>query len=159
MLNKLSHPGAAPLIIFNARNFKHEFFESLSRNTFILKFFMFIYLWERKKVGAGEGQKERETQNPKQDLGSWACQHRAPRGTRTHQPWDHDQSRSWTLNRLSHPGAPILFFFNLFMVLGILEAGRSTGKPKQTTWVTVCHYSLCDLEQDLYNLWASVPQL
>ncbi|XP_053056235.1 threonine aspartase 1 isoform X4 [Acinonyx jubatus] len=35
-----------------------------------------------------------------------SCQHRAPLGARTHRPRDHDLSQSWTLNRLSHPGAP-----------------------------------------------------
>ena len=38
----------------------------------------------------------------------WAlsCQHRPGRGARTHELWDHDRSRSWTLNGLGHPGAP-----------------------------------------------------
>ena len=39
-----------------------------------------------------------------------SCQHRARHGARTHEPWDHDLSRSWTLNRLSHPGVPQLSF-------------------------------------------------
>ena len=34
-----------------------------------------------------------------------SCQHRARRGARTHRPWVCDLSCSWTLNRLSHPGA------------------------------------------------------
>ena len=51
----------------------------------------------------GEGQRERETQNLKQVLGS---EHRARRGARTHQLRGHDLSRGWTLHRLSHPGAP-----------------------------------------------------
>ena len=33
-------------------------------------------------------------------------QHRARRGAQIHKPWGHDLSRSQTLNRLSHPGAP-----------------------------------------------------
>ena len=36
-----------------------------------------------------------------------SCQHRTRRGARTHGPRDRDLSRSWQLNRLSHPGAPI----------------------------------------------------
>ena len=36
-----------------------------------------------------------------------SCQHRDRHGARTHRPWDHDLSRSRTLNRLSHPGAPV----------------------------------------------------
>ena len=35
------------------------------------------------------------------------CQHRAWCKAQTHEPWDHDLSRSQTLNQLSHPGAPL----------------------------------------------------
>ena len=35
-----------------------------------------------------------------------SCQHRARHGAQTHEPWDHDLSRSRKLNRLSHPGTP-----------------------------------------------------
>ena len=45
-----------------------------------------------------------------------SCRHRARRGAPTHEPRDHDLSRSRTLHRLSHPGAPN-FIFNL-KVLG-----------------------------------------
>ena len=51
------------------------------------------------------GQRERETQNLNR-LQALSCQHRARRGARTHELWDHDLSLSRTLNRLSHPGAP-----------------------------------------------------
>ena len=34
------------------------------------KFLMFIYFWDRDRVWVGEGQRKRETQNPKQDPGS-----------------------------------------------------------------------------------------
>ena len=34
------------------------------------------------------------------------CHHRAPCGVQTHKPWDHNLRWSWTLNWLSHPGAP-----------------------------------------------------
>ena len=68
-----------------------------------------IYFWERGKdrARAGEGQRERETQNLKQAPG---CQHRARRWARTHGLQDHDLSRSQMLNQLSHPGAPYLHF-------------------------------------------------
>ena len=41
----------------------------------------------------------------------WAlsCQYRARCRSRTHEPWDHDLSQIWTLNRLSHPGAPCFY--------------------------------------------------
>ena len=36
---------------------------------------------------------------------------RTRHGALTHEPWDHDLSRSWKLNWLSHPGAPLMFPF------------------------------------------------
>uniref|UniRef100_A0ABI7XZ20 Gastrin-releasing peptide n=1 Tax=Felis catus TaxID=9685 RepID=A0ABI7XZ20_FELCA len=36
-------------------------------------------------------------------LQALSCQHRAQPEARTHEPSDHDLSRSWTLNRRSHP--------------------------------------------------------
>ena len=36
-----------------------------------------------------------------------SCQHRAQLGARTHEQWDHDLSRRWNLDQLSHPGAPL----------------------------------------------------
>ena len=68
---------------------------------------MFIYFWnrERDRAWTGEGQRERETQN-RSRLQALRCQHRAQHGARTHGTWNHDLSRSQTLNRLSHPGAP-----------------------------------------------------
>ena len=43
-------------------------------------------------------------------LQALSCQHRARRGAQTHRLWDHDLSRSRTLNWLSHPGAPCSTF-------------------------------------------------
>ena len=39
-------------------------------------------------------------------------QHRARYRARTHEPWDHDLSRSQMLNQLSHPNAPDTWFLN-----------------------------------------------
>ena len=63
---------------------------------------------ERQTMSGGE-KREKETQmwSRLQDL---SCQHRARHGAWTHKQWDHNPSRSWTLNRLSHPGTPILLF-------------------------------------------------
>ena len=36
-------------------------------------------------------------------------------GTRTHEPWDRDLSRSQTLNQLSHPGTPFLFSMHVII--------------------------------------------
>ena len=43
-------------------------------------------------------------------LQALSCQHRARHGARTHEPWDHDPSRSQTFNQLSHPGNSELTF-------------------------------------------------
>ena len=62
---------------------------------------MFTYFWEE-RVWARRG-RERGTEDPKQAL-HW--QQRAWRRAQTHEPWDHDLSRSWSLNRLSPPRCP-----------------------------------------------------
>ena len=49
----------------------------------LFKIFFNIYSFLRDRVRVREGQRERETQNPKQPPGS-SCQHRARRGARTH---------------------------------------------------------------------------
>ena len=60
---------------------------------YYLKYFlMFIYFWERERIWS-------RFQAP-------SCQHRARHWARTHKLRDHDQSRSQTLNQLSHPGTP-----------------------------------------------------
>ena len=58
---------------------------------------------ERERTWVREGQRKRETQNPKQ-LQALSCQNRARQGARTYEPWDHDLSRSQMPNWLSHPG-------------------------------------------------------
>ena len=58
-------------------------------------------------------ERERETQNPKQAPGS-ELSAQSTTGVWTHKPWDHDLSRSLTLNRLSHPGTPIFLTFIYF---------------------------------------------
>ena len=67
---------------------------------------MFMYIWEKERDSAWveEGQRVPETIGSR--LQAPSCQHRARRGARTHEPWDHDLSRSRLLNLLSHPGAP-----------------------------------------------------
>ena len=70
-------------------------------------FFFNVYLFLREtetehKQGRGS---ERETQNAKQAPGS-ELSAQSPTWARTQGPRDHDLSRSRTLSRLSHPGAP-----------------------------------------------------
>ena len=50
--------------------------------------------------------RERGRHRTRSGLQAPSCQHRARRGARTHELRDRDLSRSRTLNRLSHPGAP-----------------------------------------------------
>ena len=64
----------------------------------------YLFLRERLRVRAGEGQRERETQNRKQAPGSEPSA-QSPRGARTHEPWAQDLSTSPTFNQLSRPGA------------------------------------------------------
>ena len=74
---------------------------------FLIVFNVYLFLRQRETEHEwGEGQRERETQNRKQ---APSCQHRARRRDRTREPRDHDLSRSRTLNRLSHPGTPLIF--------------------------------------------------
>ena len=70
---------------------------------------------------AGEGQRQKETEDPK-----WALcyQHRARRGARTHKLRDHDLSQSRTLNRPGRPGAP-KFVFDCLSLPAKMEAPRS----------------------------------
>ena len=111
-----------------------EWIKTLKKQKNIMKYFLFpllkifIYFWERERerdrVQLGEGQRERKTQNPKQAL---SCQHRAWCGTQTHKPQDHDLSWSWTLNWLSHSGAPKVHFKNfkfLLFIANIWEYNR-----------------------------------
>ena len=85
---------------------------------------VFYYLFLRERETDRERERERENMRVHEWRGaerdgdrSWSrlqalsCQHRARRGAQTYQPWDHDLSRSRTLNQLSHPGAPYFNFF------------------------------------------------
>ena len=58
----------------------------------------------------GEGQRERERENPKQAL---PCQCGAQCGAQNHKPWDHDLSlnQESELSQLNHPHAPICGIF------------------------------------------------
>ena len=73
------------------------------------KFFFNVYFhfWERDRAWVGEGQRERETQNLKQAPGSELSAQSPTQGSNS-RTWDHDLSRSLTLNWLSHPGAPVI---------------------------------------------------
>ena len=85
---------------------------------YLKKFFLtFIYFWDRERQSMNGGGSERGRHRIWNRLQALSCQHRAWRGARTHGPRDHDLSRSRPLNRLSHPGSPVLIMFN--EILGI----------------------------------------
>ena len=71
-----------------------------------------IFTTERDRAHVGEGaEREGETES---GAGSrlWAISTEPDAGLELTQLWDHDLSWSQTLNRLSHPGSPVTFYFN-----------------------------------------------
>ena len=84
-------------------------FYSSAFTGFLLLFFwifnVFIYFWRRETETEHERGRSRERGRHRiwSRLQALSHQHRARRRARTHKLWDHDLSRSWTLNRLSHP--------------------------------------------------------
>ena len=81
---------------------------SVKKFFFLIFFFqrLFIFGTERDRAWMGEGQRERETQNRRQAPGSEPSAQSLMRGSNswTVRSWP---ERSRTLNRLSHPGAPL----------------------------------------------------
>ena len=61
-----------------------------------------------------------------------SCQHRARCRARTHGTRDHDLSRSRSLNRLSHPGAPQTCFFR--GPWGAQSVKRPTSAQVMMSW-------------------------
>ena len=78
-------------------------------------FLMFIYFSETETETETECEqgrsKERWRHRFRIRLLASSSQHRAWCRAQTHEPRDHDLSRSWTLSWLSHPGTPILVLF------------------------------------------------
>ena len=77
---------------------------------------MFILESVRASTSGGGAETERETQNPNQAPGSELSAQSLTWGLNW---WDHDLSWSRTLNRLSHPGAPVNEFLNKSNTLGM----------------------------------------
>ena len=78
---------------------------------FIKIFFVLMFVFERERASEQRRGRGRGRHRIWSRLQGLSCQHRAWHGTQTHDPWDHDLSQSRTLNRLSHPGAPIYSIF------------------------------------------------
>ena len=74
-----------------------------------LKIFFNVYFWERERererTSRGRAERERETQNIKQAPGS-ELSAQSPTWNITHELWDHDLSRRWTINLVRHPKRP-----------------------------------------------------
>ena len=60
-----------------------------------------MFIFERESMQAGEGQRERGRHRTPSRLQALSYQHKARCGAWTHKPWDHDLSRSQTLNQLT----------------------------------------------------------
>ena len=97
---------------------------------FILFYFILffnVYFWDRERQSMNGGGSERETHRIWNRLQALSCQHRARRGARIHGPRDRDLSRSRTLNRLSHPGAPGCVYFKTRQQLSPCDSGEASG--------------------------------
>ena len=94
---------------------------------------MFIFERERNRAQAGEGQRKRETQNPKQASGSELSAQSLM--ARTQELGDHDLSWSRTLNQLSHAGTPGPKFF-LMLNINILAYDIRLSQVKTNTGKT-----------------------
>ena len=76
-----------------------------------------VYLFLREcahacKLGRG---RERGRHRIWSRIQALSCQHRARYGARTHEPRDSDLSRSQMLNQPSHPGAPEVLIFKVYL--------------------------------------------
>ena len=125
---------------------------------FFLFFFLIfnVYLFLRQRETEHERGRGREREgDTESEAGLQAPSHqpRARRGARTHGPRDRDLSRSRTLNRLSHPGAPKIIFLNIttdfqqksLCVLGSCQAHGNRYKFSQIlifTWKLEFQYWL-----------------
>ena len=80
---------------------------------FVYYYFLMIFFWETERQSMSGGGADRGRHRIWSRLQALSCQPRAQHGAWTHKPWDHDLSRSRTLNRLSHPGTPRECFLRL----------------------------------------------
>ena len=74
---------------------------------------MFLFIFERVREHASRGGAEREgdTESKAGSVQAPSCQHRTWHGAWTSKLWNHDLSRSQTLNQRSHPGTWMFIYF------------------------------------------------
>ena len=114
-------------------------------------FTLFLRVRERASAQGGRG-RERGRHRIITELIS--CQHRARWGTQTHEPWDHDLSRSWMLNGLSHPGAPRQTpLHQKSTCLAPKASYILSGYVKGNNSSHVLMFALC---QSLFSVWGSL---
>ena len=99
------------------------------------KFFLHLLIIERQREIEHKWGKSRERRRHRirSRLQALSCQHKARCGAQTHKPWDHDLSRSWTLNWLNQLGAPQLYFlfFNYFLNVYFVFGERETEHERE----------------------------
>ena len=125
-------------------------------------FFKLLFTLERERETEHErGRKEGGGHRMWNRLQALSCQHRARCGAQTHKPWDHDLSRCQMLNQLSHPGAPIFFFFLTFVssfcfyIKGVYRC-RHFGTEWTFFWVQQV-YSDLFVFSHMYRLQLNIP--
>ena len=97
----------------------------------------YLFLRERKKQNVSRGEAERGRHRIWSRLQALSCQHRVPRGARTHEIRDRDLSQSRTLNQLSHPGAPSPTFKELTGQLGTREESKRQAGLSGTVFLVL----------------------
>ena len=98
---------------------------------------MFIYFWDKERQSMNRGGSEREG-DTESKTGSrhWAVSTEPDMGLEL-TDWDHDLSRSRTLNRLSHPGAP-----HSFKVYSFVESWSCHHSQYESSFITPKRYLL-----------------
>ena len=111
---------------------------------YALKFFKMFYLFLREREREREHEQGRGRKRGRHRIRSRlqapSCQQRAQCGARTHELWDHDLSWRRTLNRLSHPGAPMLIYWMRLrdpwatFSVGVVSCGAEVGTTLSGLW-------------------------
>ena len=122
---------------------------------------------ESAHMQAGEGQREREREHPKQAL---CCQHRAGGGPWIHELRDHNLSWNQELDsrmpsRLGHPGAPVVCFLKIDCFLSVLNINRFTvvwfytlsfSFPINCFWLHLLRNDITNLTRILFKIRVSI---
>ena len=85
------------------------FIENCTIFLWTLFFLMFTHVWKT-ETEHERGGAERGRHRIRSRLQALNCQHRAGHRAQTHEPWDHDLSRSWSLKQMSYLGTPLADF-------------------------------------------------